>query len=402
MPTVNFLPPQVQEQYLNDPQTALALAMMKEGQINGPIRTPMEGWGHIAQQLAGQYANYKQQQKYQGLGQQQNDAQTQMLAALLSGKSAKDVLAEMQGNPFAAQTVMPMAMAQYQSQLKANEPVKLSEGEALTQRDPTTGAYKTLASGPAKQHQPIKQSNGVEEWLADWTGAEIAGTRTKVQMGPGEAARLAEERRYHQQSLDQGAIPAGYRKAGNGALEFIPGGPHDPAAAKRERPTEDQAKNMQLYNRASQQAKILVGDGKTPGVFDALSAPANQIGSAVGFGSPMLTGAEYQRADAALKDLAASYLYSVSGATANPGEVANLTATLRPRLGESEASVADKKARIGQMVESIKIRAAGAQVPGAGQAPAAESAAPAADGPTATNPQTGQKLILRNGQWVPL
>lgn len=34
--------------------------------------------------------------------------------------------------------------------------------------------------------------------------------------------------------------------------------------------------------------------------------------------------------------------------------------------------------------------------------PPAPGAPPTADGPTATNPQTGQKVILRNGQWVPV
>ncbi len=150
--------------------------------------------------------------------------------------------------------------------------------------------------------------------------------------------------------------------------------------------TEDQAKNRQLYQRTTQQLPIALQ------AFDSMGKLGNQVGNLTG--ASWLTSPEFQRGDAALKDIAASYLYSVSGATANPGEVANLMQTLRPRIGESEGAIADKKARIQQMVESINMRANPAT---AGQPAQTGNGASV---PTATGPN-GQKLYLRNGQWSP-
>lgn len=166
------------------------------------------------------------------------------------------------------------------------------------------------------------------------------------------------------------APPSGYAwKPDGSGLAFIPGGPADPAVGIRGKgPTEDQAKNTQLYQRASQQLKILIGDEKNPGTFDALASAGNQFGANISnapfspFSPSVFTSAEYQRASGALKDIAASYLYSVSGATANPGEVQNLTDTITPKFGDSAATVADKKARVQQMVDSIKERAGPAYV----------------------------------------
>ncbi len=140
--------------------------------------------------------------------------------------------------------------------------------------------------------------------------------------------------------------------------------------------SEDQAKNSQLYERSLEQAKILLGDPETGqgGTYDALAGTGNQLARGAlgvvtaGFGNPnAVTSGEGQRAANALKDLAASYLYSVSGATANPGEVANLSDTLTPKLTDTKETLADKKARIRQMVDSIKLRAG----PGAAQVGAA-------------------------------
>jgi hypothetical protein len=113
--------------------------------------------------------------------------------------------------------------------------------------------------------------------------------------------------------------------------------------------TEDQAKNRQLYQRTTQQLPIALQ------AFDSMGKLGNQVGNLTG--ASWLTSPEFQRGDAALKDISASYLYSVSGATATPGEVANLQSTLRPRIGESAQAIADKKARLQQMVESINTRA---------------------------------------------
>lgn len=151
--------------------------------------------------------------------------------------------------------------------------------------------------------------------------------------------------------------PSGYRWGSDGSLEAIRGGPADKPQAKPE-VTQDQAKNDQLYGRATQQLTIAEEN------FDDLGKWTNQaLGSS---GSTVGTTEGYQRAKNAVMDIAASYLYSVSGATANPGEVANLSATVFPKFGDSEQTKKDKKARLRQMVESMKARTSNASAPAAG------------------------------------
>ncbi len=224
-------------------------------------------------------------------------------------------------------------------------------------------------------------------------GGDVAATNQrrmediKMQMAQANLTGQNIENQSKQTAIGRLAAPSGYRYSASGNLEAIPGGPADTAVAgKNKPPTEDQAKNRQLYERTTQQLPIALQ------TFDSMGKLGNQVGNLTG--ASWLTSPEFQRGDAALKDIAASYLYSVSGATANPGEVANLTSTLRPRIGESAESIADKKARLQQMVSSINTRA-NPQTAGQTSQPTTASSVPTATGPN------GQKLYLRNGQWSP-
>jgi len=188
--------------------------------------------------------------------------------------------------------------------------------------------------------------------------------------------------------------PAGFRWAADGrTLERIPGGPG-------EKTTEDQNKNSQLYTRSKEQLGILLGDGteKTPGTFNALSGTKDQIAGKIPYVGNMLASDDYQRASTALKDIAASYLYSVSGAAAGAKEVEGLVDSVMPRPGDGPKTLAEKKSRVRDMVESIGLRAKG---PGQGAQPEA-SGGQYREGQTATNPQSGQKIVFRNGKWEPV
>lgn len=154
--------------------------------------------------------------------------------------------------------------------------------------------------------------------------------------------------------------PAGYQVApdGNG-LTFIPGGPADPSTAGKT--TEATRRNQQLASVIDPELKSLIGDGTTPGTFDSLAngwdmARANTPGAQMLGQGP---SAEYQQAQNSLKTIVASYLYSVSGATANPGEVQNQVDVLMPKLNEDPKTTAAKKARLIQMVEAVKAAATG-------------------------------------------
>lgn len=159
--------------------------------------------------------------------------------------------------------------------------------------------------------------------------------------------------------------PTGYQFKPDGTLSFIPGGPADPSTAGKT--TEATRRNQQLATVIDPEVKSLIGDGtpQNPGTFDSLANGGDQARNAGG-GIAMALGqgpsAEYQQAQNSLKTIIASYLYSVSGATANPGEVETQAAILTPKIGEDPKSIAAKKDRVVQMVEAVRAAATGKQI----------------------------------------
>jgi hypothetical protein len=97
--------------------------------------------------------------------------------------------------------------------------------------------------------------------------------------------------------------------------------------------------------------------------FDALGDTVNQVAGSAGSAGNIFTGPAYQQAKNAVQTIIADYLYSVSGATANPGEVATRAGVLMPAVGDKAATIADKKARLQTMVDAIKVRASGGNAP---------------------------------------
>lgn len=142
--------------------------------------------------------------------------------------------------------------------------------------------------------------------------------------------------------------------------------------------TEAVRRNKQLYSVVAPEVDNLLGNDKTPGKFDALSGTSNQLLDAGGGLVRSMTGVDpsnyatsgaYQSAKNSIKVIVANYLYSVSGATATPGEVENQVSVLLPKLGEDPTSVAEKKQRIQTMVEAIKHAAMVEDAPGGATIP---------------------------------
>ncbi|WP_181180372.1 hypothetical protein [Mesorhizobium sp. B1-1-7] len=133
---------------------------------------------------------------------------------------------------------------------------------------------------------------------------------------------------------------------------------------KTKAPNEQQQRDAKLYSVVAPELKIVEDN------FSALSNLSDQALSAVphgsDYGADYLKSPDYQRASNSLKTIIASYLYSVSGATAAPAEVENQASILTPRPGEAKASVDDKLARVRAMVDAIR------NSRGAGDAPPAE------------------------------
>jgi hypothetical protein len=124
--------------------------------------------------------------------------------------------------------------------------------------------------------------------------------------------------------------------------------------------TEGQRRNQQLGSVVEPLVSTVVEN------WHELTDPKNQ---SVGFDTPLgapgfaLTSPGYQKATNALKTIAQSYLYSVSGAAATDAETRKIVDSVTPKFGESEASANDKKALLARYVKAILD--AGGAAPGA-------------------------------------
>jgi hypothetical protein len=128
--------------------------------------------------------------------------------------------------------------------------------------------------------------------------------------------------------------------------------------------TEGQRRNQQLGSVVEPLVSTVVEN------WSELTNPTNQ---SIGFDTPIgapgyaLTSPGYQKATNALKTIAQSYLYSVSGAAATDAETRKIVDSVTPKFGESVESANEKKALLARYVQAIID--AGGNAPGA--APAA-------------------------------
>jgi hypothetical protein len=127
-----------------------------------------------------------------------------------------------------------------------------------------------------------------------------------------------------------------------------------PKTTKPEKPTEAEARNEGLLKVVEKELPVLME------TFKSLGEPRNLIGDAAGRrlgGYRGLTTESYQRGHDALKSLAKSYLYSVSGAAASDKETEDLAMQAMPRPGEGDAARQAKLDRVNTWVEAIRAKA---------------------------------------------
>lgn len=113
-----------------------------------------------------------------------------------------------------------------------------------------------------------------------------------------------------------------------------------------EKLTEAQERNKSLWFNTKADYPTAIEN------FDALSNPKNQAFANLPL-SDYFTTPQYQQAFNAVKNIIGNSIYSTSGASAPIEEVENQARILMPRPGESDESLADKKRRIRDKVNSI-------------------------------------------------
>ena len=205
-----------------------------------------------------------------------------------------------------------------------------------------------------------------------------------------EAARMAA----YQRTL--GNAPAGFRFKADGTLEAIPGGPKPAGAAASEDERKAAAWLAQAENSYRNMASILQSDDAAddPGFIESY-VPWDEVANR----SRSDTRQRYVQAASSLSE---ALLRAATGAGITRDEATQKVRELTPQRGDSNAVKQQKLAAIPVYIAALRQRA-GRAAPGAqpNQAPQQAQQAQQAAAPRARNPQTGQVVEFRNGQWVP-
>jgi len=223
----------------------------------------------------------------------------------------------------------------------------------------------------AEQHPDLAEMVGAGMPIGEAWGEALARMRGETAVQPTDDMREFDFARQngfegsfadwvHPPEDNTPSLPTSYQ-------EFLlsqqdPGYAASLASSSTRPPTEGERRNQQLASVIEPELATLEQN------WDALTDPGNQMaGAEVGGNRPGLafTSPEYQQAINSLSAIVASYLYSVSGATATDEEIKRQVNLLTPRLGESEASANAKKDRIRQYAEAVKF-AAGRAAPSPG------------------------------------
>jgi hypothetical protein len=151
------------------------------------------------------------------------------------------------------------------------------------------------------------------------------------------------------ESNAQSRVPAGYRLAADGqGLEFIPGGPADPNAAKKAAPTEFQGKSAIYGTRAQEADRIITSlDGKySPAAVNTKEAMGKVplFGGTLEAVGNMALSSSGQKAEQAQRDFINAVLRQESGAVISEQEFDNARKQYFPQPFDS-AEVKRQKAR---------------------------------------------------------
>lgn len=228
--------------------------------------------------------------------------------------------------------------------------------------DEASGGYVPIP-GYAEQAERIAAAGRAPQQLASTNLLTLVGPDGKtisVDSRSPDVQTLLQQGYVERQPSMFPAAPNGYTygppdASGAPTLVATKGGPADPASKP---PTEDQNRQRELYQVAEPALKTALE------TYDELTKPVAQ-GLSVLPGSNAVQSEGYQRGRNAVRAIVAAWLYSSSGATANPAEIDTQTDILMPKFGDKPGNIADKKAQIANYVDSIRTRAYGSDSQGA-------------------------------------
>lgn len=230
------------------------------------------------------------------------------------------------------------------------------------------------------------------------------------------------------QSFNQAKVPPGFRVTENGGLQAIPGGPADPAylnQAKAPANPVTVGEGQSLVNPSTGQVVFQGGpkpltEGQAnssmfadratlaePNLADPKNAAAaqstwNKIASNIPLVGNMMVSEDAQQFDQSKRDFINALLRKESGAVIGTEEFASADKQYFPQPGDSPSVIAQKEANRTTAIQGLQRAAGPAYRPPTGGAPTPDAPRQVRDGMTATNPKTGEKVVLRNGKWEPV
>ncbi len=258
---------------------------------------------------------------------------------------------------------------------------KLSEA-LMGAKDPDALTNTLLASGDpslqsaavnlkVSQLKPQAPLRGKERFLVTPNGVMDVETNAIV---PGTEPKSA-----------AGKPPAGYRQTDGGNLEFIPGGPADPATNNRQVKYNEGQTKAANFGRMMTEAEKLIGEQANPmGFWGQLRE--NLAPEAV---NNQMRSPEQQTYRQAADQWIRAKLRKESGATITPEESEGEFRTFFPAPGDGPEVVAQKKLARQQAIQGMIAESGGAydQLFAGQAAPAAPAAPPPAAAPPAAKQQ---------------
>jgi hypothetical protein len=243
-----------------------------------------------------------------------------------------------------AQVFGPEAAAQLPEQY---DPALIEQkrAQAMTVKDQLEQKYKAMQfTTPTANARLQAQTSSANN------AATIANSRENAQMTD---ARSREANRLRAEANRSGRVPSGYREAADGSLEFIPGGPADPASkAGGGKPlTEGQSKALLFGTRMKEANEILEDLAAGPDGVDrpsVLKRAADAVPGLIG-GGALRTGAnalqseKQQQVEQAQRDFLNAVLRRESGAVIGESEFESGKKQYFPAIGDEPAVIAQKK-----------------------------------------------------------
>jgi hypothetical protein len=229
-------------------------------------------------------------------------------------------------------------------------------------------------------------------------GTSEAQTRLQLAQDANARAAAADARAAQAfENAQRGQAPTGFRFRADGSLEPIPGGPTPAGAAatEGEREAATLLSRLEFSERQLQDAVAANPDAASPSVAASVAGSLPFVGEQA---RNLANSPERQRVEAAQLDILDAALTLGTGAAYTREQLEGYRRSYFPQIGDSQATIDDKAARLQNVINSARIAAGRAAQQEQPQTPAPQ----AAPVQRARNPQTGQIIELRNGQWVPV